>query len=70
MNFIWNLLIKSFEQKEEVYRKKKRKNIQCNTIIKSILALPKYAYKIAIFMKNIGLLGQFKTKKKKEKNRT
>ena len=41
-----------------------------NIITKSMLTFPKYAHKAAIFMKNTGLLGQFKARDRKVENRT
>ena len=37
---------------------------------KSMLTSPKYARKAAIFIKNTGLLGQFKAREREEENRT
>ncbi|WP_375449234.1 hypothetical protein [uncultured Nostoc sp.] len=39
-----------------------------NITTKPMLTLPKYARKAAIFMKNTGLLGQFKAREREEKN--
>ncbi len=54
----------TFEWKEAAHGGKKMGYAWSNITTKSMLTLPKYAQKAAIFMKYTGLLGQFKLQRK------
>ena len=51
-------------EKKDTWREDKKVHAWRNITTKSMLTSPKYAKKTAIFMKNTGLLGQFKAKER------
>lgn len=51
-------------ERKDTWRKDEKEHAWGNITTKSMLTSPKYAKKAAIFMKNTGLLGQFKAKER------
>ena len=51
-------------ERKDTWRKDEKEHAWSNITTKSMLTSPKYAKKAAIFMKNTGLLGQFKAKER------
>ena len=49
-------------ERKDMWKKEEKEHAWSNITTKSMLASPKYAKKAAIFMRNKGLLGQFKVK--------
>ena len=57
-------------ERESTWKEEEKGYAWRNITTKSMLTSPKYARKAAIFMKNTGLLGQFKARDREEENRT